>query len=258
MPHIFLSRNNFGGDNRFWTDGSTILQTKHYKPIVLIIGTYNDGLNSLNKADFFYGRNYFWPVISNLSTNNQESIFVKREYALKSGISPEPSLIQILNLCEKLKFSFADLISDVKISLENHSDILINKAIASGHVIDNVKAISNFINSNKSIKHVYFTRKFQNNNSDNYIYGLFKQIQQSLIDKKVTFECLRSPSGQGGFPDRIIVGGSKGKVKAPGIARYWLWANHRESPHELLPKIDGYSHLDHQWLKSCGINVNLF
>lgn len=65
MPHLFLNRDHFDGNADFQTQHA-ILKTP-YSPKVLIVGTYNDGNNEHNQADFFYGRNYFWPIFENFS-----------------------------------------------------------------------------------------------------------------------------------------------------------------------------------------------
>ena len=98
MAHIFLNKPSFNDDIRFHTI-SAILNVTHYEPKTLIIGTYNDGNNPTNTADFFYGRNYFWTIISNLA-NNANLLHQKRKH------TNLPDLHQVLELCEVFQFTF--------------------------------------------------------------------------------------------------------------------------------------------------------
>jgi hypothetical protein len=162
MPHIFLNTSNFNGDNRFYTN-SAILHTTHYKPKVLIIGTYNDGNHQNNLADFFYGRNYFWPVMYNLANNlalgNINQLTSSRKRSLIAG-APNPTLNQILELCKQFELAFADLVQDVLVPLGNHADKYVNNAVRNGQAIDNVAPIVEFLNKNPTNEFVYCTTKF--------------------------------------------------------------------------------------------------
>lgn len=245
MPHIFLNKPSFNGNNQFFTQNA-ILQTP-YSPKVLIIGTYNDGLNLDNPADFFYGRNYFWPVISNLSANNINRINQKRLYSLRGGV-PNPSLAEILNLCEIFRFSFADLIQDVLIPLPNHNDQHLDRAISNGQTIDNVNSIIEYINMNNSISHVYCTTKFGGFVNINNLWNL---IQEGVRDG-VQFGQILTPSGMGGIPN------FNGLNRSATIGRYWVWVNHPDNPYGEFQNHIGYNHFDHNWLINSGVNVNLF
>jgi hypothetical protein len=244
MPHIFLNTPAFNGDNRFFTQNA-ILRPTHYKPKVLIIGTYNDANNPNNNADFFYGRNYFWPVISNLS-NHANLLLQRRDVG---GIPPgSPTLGQILALCEKFKLSFADLILDVNLPLADHNDGHLNAALNLGQAVDNVQNIIEYINNSPSITHVYATSKFNHAN----INVLWQSINAGVVRNDVTFGNIRTPSGMGGIPN------FPGLRKTASIARYWLWVNHPMSPYGNFSNQNGYLHLDHQWLINCGVNPVLF
>lgn len=258
MPHIFLNTPNFNGNNRFYTN-SAILHTTHYKPKVLIIGTYNDANVQDNLADFFYGRNYFWPVMYNFAHNyehgNINQLTSSRKRSLISG-APNPTLNQILELCKHFELTFADLVQDVLVPLINHKDSEVNTAIGNGHAIDNVAHIVQFLNNNPTIEFVYCTTKFGNLD---FLLNLWNQIIENVNRNNITFGCLRSPSGQGGFADKDIMGGlDDGTARINAIARYWIWVNHPANPYGDLPLQNGYTHFDHNWLINTDIDVNLF
>ena len=64
-----------------------VLDKTPYKPEVMIIGTFNPNTPNSNFADFFYGRNYFWPALKNLSENK---IAYFKSRMPKRGIIKEP------------------------------------------------------------------------------------------------------------------------------------------------------------------------
>jgi hypothetical protein len=245
MPHIFLNTPSFNGNNDFFTE-SAILKTP-YSPKVLIIGTYNDELNIKNPADFFYGRNYFWPVIYNLANNlgydNFNKLKSPRLHSLKAG-APIPSLATILKLCIKFKLTFADLVQNVFEQLPNHDDKFIDQAIANGQAFVNIGPIIKYINDNPSIEYVYCTTKFGNLKNINNLWNLI----QNGVRNNVIFGCIRTPSGRGGFSGPVSI----------GLSRYWLWCNHPENPHGLFQNSNGYSCFNHEWLSNSGVNVRLF
>lgn len=244
MPHLFLNRPSFNGDQRFQTH-SAILDTIPYSPKVLIIGTYNDGAAIGNTADFFYGRNFFWPVISNLSNN--ANLLTQRRDTI--GIPPgNPNLGQILQLCEKFKLAFADLITDVLVALPNHNDNHLNAALGVEMALPNEQNIVDFINNTPSITHVFATTKFGNNINLNTLWQDI--IAESRIG--VLFGSILTPSGMGGIPNFV------GLRRAATIARYWLWVNHPNNPYGDFINQEGYTHFDHTWLMQCGVNPDLF
>lgn len=230
MAHKFLNTPHFNGNTAFQTH-SAILDIAPYKPEVLIIGTYNDGLNANNLADFFYGRNYFWPIISNLS-NNGNVLVQRRNHA---GFLP--NLNQILALCERLKLSFADIISDVVVQLPNHNDNHLNAALGHRNALSNDQAIIEFIHKTPSIKHVYATTKFNNQFHLNNVWmNIVNACPQASFGKILT------PSGMGGIPN------FRGLLRAATIARYWVWVNHLANPYGPFENQEGYTHFDHVWL----------
>ena len=247
MPHKFLNCDNFDGNENFKTQ-SAILDVTPYKPKVLIIGTYNEENIHNNVADFFYGRNYFWPVISNIS-NNENILRLRRDKGI--GIPPgNPTLTQILDLCKKFQLCFADLITTVLTQLANHDDKYLDLALGEGLALPNHMNIINFINNTPSITHVFITRKFNNNSHPN-----IKALWQRIIDdsrRGISFGKLLTPSGMGGIPNFIGLG------RAGTIARYWIWVNHPQNPYGAFTNSEGYNHFDHEWLLNCGVNVNSF
>src|SRR5258708_1789519 len=100
-----------------WANGfettNAILDITPYKPKVMFIGTFNPQTPNANFADFFYGRNYFWPGLKNLFIHNGVVIASRR--MPPNGIPPahnllDPTLAEIFCICLKLQLTFADLI----------------------------------------------------------------------------------------------------------------------------------------------------
>jgi len=244
MAHIFLNCPHFNGDARFQTH-SAVLDKIPYDPQVLIIGTYNDGNNLGNNADFFYGRNYFWPVISNLSNN--ANILTQRRDAV--SLPPgNPTLGQILNLAAQFKLTFADLITNVTTPLPNHNDTHLNTALKNNTAISNHLRIIDYINRTPSLTHVYCTAKFTGQTHLNNLWG---QIVNN-VRPNVVFGKILTPSGMGGIPNS----GGLGRVAT--IARYWVWANNINNPYGKFRNETGYTHLDNIWLTGCGVNPAVF
>lgn len=244
MPHILLNRSEINGNPHFQTH-SAILKKTPYPPKVLIVGTYNEGNLDGNLADFFYGRNYFWPVFWNLSNNSNQKI---ERRILKRREMPIPSLKEVLNLCIQFKLTFADLITNVNTILPNHNDTFLDKAVYQKQTTNNNKAIANFINRTKSITHVYATTKFCNNRN---LYSLWHTLKDN-VRAGVSFGNVLTPSGQGGIPNF-------NQLKRTGtIARYWLWVNHHQNPYGEFKNQKGYTHFDHMWLKESGVNTSRF
>jgi hypothetical protein len=244
MPHILLNRQHINNDTRFQT-ASAILNVTPYPSKVLIIGTYNEENIEDNEADFFYGRNFFWPVIYNIK-NNENILNQRRD----RGETPweNPSLTQILELCISLQLSFADLITDVHIQLPNHQDKYLDRAIGNNQTTNNNTNIIEYINQHRSITHVYATTKFSG-------YRNLNQLWESLkigVREGVIFGSILTPSGMGGIPNLGGLG------RAATIARYWVWANHINNPYGEFKNETGYTHLNHNWLTECDINPAIF
>ncbi len=228
---------------------SAILDVTPYKPEVLIIGTFNPDIPN-NPADFFYGRNYFWRIFENLSNNNNA---LNGRRILANGIIRAPNIGRIFELCTQFKLSFADLIQSVNGVVNNYEDNLLDGYVGGGLAVNNVNEIAKYICENKSIKHVYFTRKYANEVQN--IWGLWQDVQELVKQcrKDVQFGSIFTPSGQGGVPNFI------GLHKAATIARYWIWVNAIPNIHpQPFPNQNGYAHLNHLWLQSCNVNIIIY
>ncbi len=246
MPHKFLRCNNFNGNADFQTH-SVILDHTPYKPKVLVIGTYNEGGIIDNIADFFYGRNYFWPVISNLYVG--ANLLEQRRDAMGPIPPGNPTLGTILDLCARFRLTFADLVADVPIPPPNHNDNYINAAVGQGIAITNELQIVDYINRVTSITHVYATTKFT---KQPHLSNLWQQISVGVNRPEIFFGKILTPSGMGGIPNFPEL------ERAATIARYWLWVNHPMNPYGAFRNQMGYSYLDHNWLIQSGVNPNLF
>lgn len=213
IQHKFY-QTDFG--NGFQTHNA-ILDILPYEPEVLIIGTFNPRTENANFADFFYGRNYFWPAFKNL-INNNATLFNRR--MPQRGMPPailNPSVSEILDICFTLKLSFSDLILEVMHNNQPQYDSrrndniifngqefnLIQDGIKDGinglqqlNVQDqihwNTQNILVYLKQNPQIKYIYLTRQ------PTGLWGI--QWHQIIND-----ECMRdriitnlfTPSGQG-------------------------------------------------------------
>jgi hypothetical protein len=252
MAHLFLNTLHFNDDDRYQTE-SAILKTTPYSPRVLIVGTYNDGSNAGNHADFFYGRNYFWPIFENFSHNNQtlkkkriQSPRKKKGVSSKLPVINPPSLSRILELCSHFKLSFADLFTDVKLALPNHDDKHLERALKNSQTENNHKMIVEYIKNTPSITHVYLTTSLE---GCKQINELWKWIETNSR-KGVEFRKILTPSGRGRLPKIPTLNGIR------KICRYWVWVN-KSNSHGLLTH-KNYKCLDHQWLKDSDVNPLLF
>ncbi len=222
---------------------NAILNTTPYKPEVLIIGTFNpdDG----NEAEFFYGRNrnYLWRIFENFSNNNN---------ALNGPNHGIPQIGHIFELCTKFKLSFADLITETEVELNDYSDTLLNRECNRGQIQNNVEEIVKYICETDSIKYVYFTTKNENLRC---LWQLWLNIETLVhIERSdVEFGSILTPSGMGG------VDNFNGLHRAATIARYWIWVNAIPNIHpQPFPNQNGYAHLNHQWLQGCNVNINIY
>lgn len=244
MPHILKNKTLINFNPEFQAS-SAILRVTPYEPKVLIIGTYNESRITGNKADFFYGRNYFWPVFYNLKQN--DNLLTERRI-LNSRVNMIPSLNEILHLCSDFKLTFADLITDVNVTLTNHSDKNLDDAVGKGQVTKNVKNILEYVKEKESITHIYATSKFR---QYKHLRSLWESVKVG-VSSDIICGSILTPSGQGGIPNFI------GVKRAATIARYWLWVNHNKSRYGNLKNQDGYIHLDHSWLIQSGVDVKSF
>lgn len=252
VQHKFLNHDWMNG---FFTENA-ILKTDFYKPEVLIIGTNNPDTPNANFADFFYGRNYFWPAFKNLSNGNFE-ISTRRMPSNGAPILPlNPTTFEIFELCKQFKFSFADLISNVLVT-QNQIDFLPNDNIVFqgqeynlindnardgigglaelnqfNEVEWNTDRIIEFLCLNPQIKYVYFSRQPT---------GIWEEHWNQIIQSKCAvdkvFSVIYTPSGNA----------LTGSPRMNALMRHWLFN-----------EANNYDTLNHQWLQNCGVNINNF
>ena len=253
IKHKFY-QTNFGNG---YVTHNAILDVTPYKPEVMIIGTFNPNTPNSNFADFFYGRNYFWPALENLSENK---IILTRSRMPKRGIVKDqlnPTIDEILILCEKLKLTFADLISEVlhydnpEYHLLDNDNVSYNGKIynliqdarkeqvegleeleKSNQVNWNTKNIIEFLNKNPQIKTIYFTR------------------QPTKIWKKHWGNLAKEQNLHERIYTNIFTPSCQGVPVSHSVERllsHWL---HNEN--------DKFGKFNHDWLKACGVNPNNF
>ncbi len=248
--HKFI---NYKWNSDFSTNN--VLLNTPYDPEVLFIGTFNHGWD-WNPADFFYGRNmYMWPILGNLFLHNSNHFTSPR-----TNKNDNPTLNQIFDICKRGKIAFTDIVlkTNLNISIiqqnesvivngnynwDTYSDSHLNFMGSQGWLVDNVQNIIDFININKSIKHIYFTFK-----SGNWLVEKMQQIISST--NTATSASIFTPTGQGfrrnltNYPNR-----------AWSICHCWVWNN---LPNGVPINKQDYGHLDHEWLRNCGVNPNDF
>jgi hypothetical protein len=254
IRHKFY-QNNF--ENGFQTINA-ILATTPYKPEVMIVGTFNPETPNTNFADFYYGRNFFWPSIYNLFIN--DGIFLtKRRMPTRGNPLPsiKPSLPQIFQLCSKLKLTFSDLVLEIFNNNNSNYQFLQNgniifkdieyNLIQDGRkwkveglqqlsLVDevnwNTQNIINYLIENPQIKTIYFTRK---------PIGVWAE-QWNLI---VNHSCIKdrrttnifTPSGAGKPVYRNVL----------RLLNHWIFSDN-----------PNFGKLDKNWLREKGININKF
>jgi hypothetical protein len=267
MPFLHkYQEHDFG--NGFQTHNS-ILATVPYYPEVIFIGTYNHNW-SWNQSDFFYGRGmYMWTALSNLFLHNSNLLTNQR--TINNNI---PTRSQIFEVCRKGKIVFADIVKGIKddidaIELENEKCVLVNQEyrwetrqinnrrvgeysdthldnLATRNWLDdNVQDIINYVNNTQSIKHIYFTYK-----SGNWLVEKLNEIRQG-IRKNVSSCSIFTPtaSGFGKKLDRPF------NERVWGLTHCWVWNGLN---HNIPINRPNYGHLDHDWLRSKGVNPDNF
>jgi hypothetical protein len=253
MPiyHKFLNK-NWG--NGFQTH-NCILDTTPYEPEVIIIGTFNHGWQC-NNADFFYGRGmYMWTMLGNMFLHNGNVMIQRR--TINNNI---PTLEQIFQICTKGKIAFADIVRGTNPetpTAENENSILVNGNYVwddykdnhldfmgeNDWLDDNVDEIVKFINSTKSIKHIYFTFKSG---------GWLVEKMQSIIQRTNTESAcsIFTPTGNG-FGQNLPLY----PARAWSLAHCWVWNGF---PHAAPINKPGFGNLDHNWLINKGVNPGNF
>lgn len=227
---------NFG--NGFATKDAILVETP-FKPEILFIGTFNPLTNEHdNMADFFYGRNWFWPILFNIFHSKKIELSKQRKFYKPS---PEPSLDEIFDFIKKHKITFADLITQV---LENKDyyclaqnkiifndtnydlikDSDLSKLNQLGKVNWNKKDLIQYIDKNQTIKTIYFTRKCTKPFSD-----ILMEIDEKFVDRNLNIKFLFTPSGQS----------MKGKPRINALVNQWKNSS-----------INGFDSLDDEWLNA--------
>lgn len=257
MPFIHkYQQHNF--DNGFQTHNS-ILDIVPYNPEVIFIGTYNHGW-TWNLSDFYYGRGmYMWTALGNLFLYNHNHLIKKRNFN-----NNEPTLEQIFEICKKGKIVFADIVKGIKADIPaieqlddrsvfvnnqykwaGYKDVPLEYMSAQGWLDDNVKAIVNYINETKSIKHIYFTFK-----SGNWLVDKLNAIREG-VRNNVSSCSIFTPTANG-FGGQIQ---PPFHERAWGLTHCWIWNGLN---HNIPISRPDYGHLDHNWLMNKGVNPNNF
>ncbi|SFH40560.1 hypothetical protein [Pontibacter chinhatensis] len=240
--------------NKDWNNGfqthNCILDTVPYEPEVIIIGTFNHGW-AWNNADFFYGRGmYMWTILGNMFLHN-DNLMVDRR-TVNNNI---PTLDQIFQICKNGKIVFADIVQGTKpqVPIEtkqhsilvngeyiwyDHKDIHLDVMGTKGLLKDNVEEIVKYINTTKSIKHIYFTFKSGS--------WLVEKKQSIIAQAETESACsIFTPTGNG-FGQNL----QQYPERAWSMAHCWIW---NDLPHPTPINKPGYGHFNHNWLINNGV-----
>lgn len=237
---------------------NSILTNTPYQPKILIIGTFNPNTPHANFADFFYGRNFFWPAFTNLFISNKIILTKKRMPTRgKPNETLNPTLKEIKELCCKLELTFCDLISQVlhynnpsykilqndNIIYNEHEYNLIQDGKKNGILgLDNLdslnqvewstKHIIEYLSRNSQIKHIYFTRKPT---------GVWKRQWNDIIcscrNSNRFFTNIFTPSAQG----------KPVNYSMDKLLNHWI---HNSNPN--------FGKLNREWLNENEVSVNTF
>jgi len=245
IQHKFLNHN---WNNEFQTHNA-ILDTTPYIPEILILGTFNP--SSLNNmfVDFFYGRNWFWTGFKNLFIHNEIVITQKR-----INTHPiNPNLHEILELCKRLKLTFADLILE---TLHNgnpiYNEIPINKINLNNQVyslIDdnglrqlnllnqvnwNTQNIVAYLIKTPSIKKIYFTRR-----PTGIWLNQWNELTNNPLLEYIEFTNIHTPSGLGLREEGVPI--------MNALLRRWI-----------INENQNFGVLNNDWLIQNDVNLNNF
>ena len=255
FTNVNPENNQLNWDKEFYTENSILKNRDIYNPEILILGTFNPDLNT-NKADFFYGRNYFWTGFKNLFCFNNVQLHCER----LATCPYNPSLNEIFSYCKNLKLTFADLIKGVFNSDDNNTilqragkeylyfndteyNLILDSDLESldrlNKVNWNTENIIKYLLETPTIKTIYFTR----NNNNRWKYQIEK-IKRSLPNIKLI--CIYTPSAQGGALHQQTGIINQGKMIP--LLRHWVHNNQ-----------GNYGNLNHNnWLTNNGVNINNF
>jgi hypothetical protein len=253
IKHKFYS-SDFGNG---FESHNAILQTP-YEPEVLILGTFNPDTPNSNFADFYYGRNYFWPAFKKLIKNEANVENRPRMPRIGNIRHPlDPSLSEVKEICARLKLTFADFIVEVfhkedpickmldndNVTFNNLEFNLIQDGLKNGieglskldefgQIHWNTENIIDYIESNPTIKNVYLTRQPTGVWKSHWIY-----IQRKFKNRELNFTNIFTPSGQGKPVFHSI----------DRLLNHWI---HNQN--------ENFGKLDSNWLLSNGILISKF
>ena len=254
IQHKFY-QTNFG--NGFETHNA-ILDTTPYKPEVMFVGTFNPDTPNANFADFFYGRNFFWPAFKNLFIHN--AMVIPNRRMPPNGIPQavlNPTLQEIFDLCKTLKLTFSDLALEVlqynnPVSQLSPNDNVIFNGVEYNLIQDgqngnvgglqqlnalaqvnwNAQNIINYLDNNPQIKTIYFTRRPTGIWSDQW--NLI--INHYFVAGRLTTNIF-TPSAAGAPVNHSMT----------RLLNHWV---HNNNPN--------FGQLDNNWLINNGVNPNNF
>lgn len=238
IQHKFYQYNFING---FQTHNAILDNTPHYKPKIMFIGTFNPDIDG-NFADFFYGRNYFWPAFNNLFVHNQVHLTGRRMPPHGGPAEAlNPDIDGILNLCARLKLTFADLILEVLPNCNSNeeieglnliSDSGLEQLAALGQINWNTQNIIDYLCENTQIKTIYFTRR---------PVGIWQEQWNLIINHK----CMQERK-----VTNIFTPSGAGKPVYHSMARllnHWVHNNSQE-----------FGNLDNNWLENYGVTLENF
>jgi len=256
MPifHKFFQTDFTGG----FSTHNAIIDTTPYKPEVMIVGTFNPDSPHANFADFFYGRNCLWPAFKNLFIHNQTILTGRRMPPNGVAIPPfDPTLEEILELCNKLKLTFTDLVGGVlhqgepEYELLQNDNVIINgqeynlildsqqngigglqQLNGIGQVMWNTEHIISYLIENPQIKDIYITRR-----PTGVWAGQWNAIVNHHNLQERNFTNIFTPSAQGAPVHRSM----------ERLLHHWV---HNENPN--------FGTLNNDWLEHHGVNIQNF
>ncbi len=254
IQHKFI-QTNFG--TGFETHNA-ILNITPYKPELMIVGTFNPDTPNSNYADFFYGRNYFWTGFKNLFIFNRIELNGTRMPKNGKPKKPlNPDMAEIKELCQTLKLTFADLITELlhnetpEYNILDNDNVFFNnrtfnliqddkkgqiEGLVQLHKLKqvkwNTKNIIKYLRENPTIKTVYLTRQ-----AKSIWLEQWNEIIKDKYLQGVTFTNIFTPSGQG----KPVLN------SMPRLLNHWV---HNTNP--------DFGKLDNNWLKANNVNLNNF
>jgi hypothetical protein len=249
--HLLSSRTDFPGG---FSAANALVDSTPYEPELLIIGTFNPGGHAGNQAEFFYGRNYFWPVWAHIAGvpdafRNAAAASGRRDAHLAAWPwDPAGNFPGIRGLCSQFRLTFADLVLATHVQVNGYSDKELNQFIQLGQADLNVANILTYVRSKPSLRYVYATTAFGQ-------FGGLNDAWRALcagLPAEIQTGKLLSPSGQG------VGRNFAGLGRTATLGRHWVWQNTNAHPAgaaatQLLQR-PNFDPLDRDWLSERGAN----